>query len=328
MSATACSRRAGTASCRACSAKPCRLRTSTCCSIWLRLGRTPATDRRPDIWRAIRADAAVGRPHWMHERDARLRSLPSRFLHEKTITPIGDLTLDAHQRCLLAALCCLPLLEFGERRPARLVATDRLSRRVPREPQPRRRGRRAARMGRRTDRRSLGNRPGDPVLGRRAWPTAKSRARVSAWPCTRWRTRSTCSMACSTARRRCRARGSATGRGISRWRTTRLAAEVDAGRETAIDGYAAEAPEEFFAVVSEYHFSDPRVAARGDAGGGGASGTLLRPLAVRLSPSVSRPDALQLSSVAQGQPYSPGGNFTSNRAPPSSCDGSTSSSPR
>ena len=29
----------------------------------------------------------------------------------------------------------------------------------------------------------------------------------------------------------------------------------------AIDSYAAEAPEEFFAVCSEYHFSDPRLLA-------------------------------------------------------------------
>ena len=32
---------------------------------------------------------------------------------------------------------------------------------------------------------------------------------------------------------------------------------VDAGQETRIDPYAAEAPEEFFAVASEYHFSAP-----------------------------------------------------------------------
>jgi len=38
-----------------------------------------------------------------------------------------------------------------------------------------------------------------------------------------------------------------------------LARKVDAGRETTIDGYAAEAPEEFFAVCSEYHFSAPRL---------------------------------------------------------------------
>ena len=38
----------------------------------------------------------------------------------------------------------------------------------------------------------------------------------------------------------------------------KLAKRVDRGRDTAIDGYAAEAPEEFFAVVTEYHFSDPQ----------------------------------------------------------------------
>jgi MtfA peptidase len=36
-----------------------------------------------------------------------------------------------------------------------------------------------------------------------------------------------------------------------------LCAEVDAGRETAIDPYAADCPEEFFAVLSEYHWSAP-----------------------------------------------------------------------
>ena len=34
-------------------------------------------------------------------------------------------------------------------------------------------------------------------------------------------------------------------------------AQVEAGQETLIDPYAAEAPEEFFAVASEYHFSAP-----------------------------------------------------------------------
>lgn len=36
-----------------------------------------------------------------------------------------------------------------------------------------------------------------------------------------------------------------------------LRAEVEAGRETPIDPYAAEAPDEFFAVVTEYHFTAP-----------------------------------------------------------------------
>ena len=38
-------------------------------------------------------------------------------------------------------------------------------------------------------------------------------------------------------------------------------AQVDAGMQTSIDPYAAEAPEEFFAVLSEYHFSAPALLA-------------------------------------------------------------------
>ena len=38
-------------------------------------------------------------------------------------------------------------------------------------------------------------------------------------------------------------------------------ARVDAGGETAIDDYAAHSPEEFFAVTSEYHFSAPALRA-------------------------------------------------------------------
>ena len=38
--------------------------------------------------------------------------------------------------------------------------------------------------------------------------------------------------------------------------------DVDRGRRVAIDDYAAESPEEFFAVCSEYHFSRPRVLER------------------------------------------------------------------
>lgn len=36
-----------------------------------------------------------------------------------------------------------------------------------------------------------------------------------------------------------------------------LLAQLNAGEETPIDPYAAEAPEEFFAVTSEYYFTDP-----------------------------------------------------------------------
>lgn len=38
-----------------------------------------------------------------------------------------------------------------------------------------------------------------------------------------------------------------------------LCAQIEAGEEPPIDDYASEAPDEFFAVVSEYHFSAPAV---------------------------------------------------------------------
>ncbi|MEO6518224.1 MAG: M90 family metallopeptidase [Pseudoxanthomonas sp.] len=47
------------------------------------------------------------------QQDARLQRLAAQFLQEKTITPLAGLLLDAQDRVQLAALCCLPLLEFG-----------------------------------------------------------------------------------------------------------------------------------------------------------------------------------------------------------------------
>ena len=41
----------------------------------------------------------------------------------------------------------------------------------------------------------------------------------------------------------------------------RLCAQLEAGEEPPIDPYACEAPDEFFAVVSEYHFTDPELLA-------------------------------------------------------------------
>ena len=38
-----------------------------------------------------------------------------------------------------------------------------------------------------------------------------------------------------------------------------LCARVDAGEETAIDDYATEGPDEFFAVTSEYFFEAPEL---------------------------------------------------------------------
>ena len=50
-------------------------------------------------------------------RNARLAELTAEFLHRKSITTIDGLELDSDQRCTLAAMCSLPLLEFGAEIP-------------------------------------------------------------------------------------------------------------------------------------------------------------------------------------------------------------------
>ena len=63
-----------------------------------RLKRHP--DAIPDaLWQPVR-DAVPWVATLDGERDARLRGLSARFLHEKTITPVADLVLDAPQRCM------------------------------------------------------------------------------------------------------------------------------------------------------------------------------------------------------------------------------------
>ena len=223
---------------------------------WLRLGRTPQPIA-PDIWRAIRADlpwaAALDA-----ERDARLAQLASHFLHGKTITPIGDLTLDAHQRGLLAAACCLPLLEFGKeglRGWSQLIVYPE-----------------AFRVNRsHVDAAGVLHEWEDELIGE-SWDTGPlilSWADVMA-DCEEPRA-GLCVAVHEMAHKVDVLDGALDGtpplpgpwqRGWARdfqIAYDALAAEVDADRETAIDGYAAEAPEEFFAVVSEYHFSDPQL---------------------------------------------------------------------
>lgn len=62
--------------------------------------------------------ATVARAPWLRglapADDARLRELAAHFLRDKAITPVDGFELDHAQRLLLAALCCLPLLRVGE----------------------------------------------------------------------------------------------------------------------------------------------------------------------------------------------------------------------
>src|SRR5690606_14713178 len=96
----------GTVSCRACSVD-----RGVIGRLLRRLRpRAEAIDTR--IWEA--ACAAVPWAAALDQaRRARLHGLATRFLREKTITPLDGLELNEVQRVQLAALCCLPLLESG-----------------------------------------------------------------------------------------------------------------------------------------------------------------------------------------------------------------------
>ncbi|WP_339827131.1 M90 family metallopeptidase [uncultured Arenimonas sp.] len=70
----------------------------------------------PNLSDAQRETLAHGLPFLARlapERLDRLHALVARFLGEKTITPLQGLELDDGQRLQLAGLACLPLLEFG-----------------------------------------------------------------------------------------------------------------------------------------------------------------------------------------------------------------------
>ena len=219
-----------------------------------RLRRQPDTIPA-ELWGAVRSTVP-----WVKAlddaRDVRLRDLAARFLHEKTISPVGGLTLDEAQRCTLAALCCLPLLEFGTeglRGWSQLIVYPD-----------------AFRVNRtHVDAAGVLHEWEDELIGE-AWelgPVILSWADVMADcedPGAGF-----CVASHEMAHKLDVLDGALDGtpplpRPWQReWARDfqaaydELAEQVDAGRDTAIDGYAAEAPEEFFAVVTEYHFSDP-----------------------------------------------------------------------
>ena len=190
------------------------------------------------------------------EQDARLQSLTALFLQRKTITPIGDLQLDPLQRCMLAALCCLPLLEFGEQGlrgwSQLIVYPDAF--RVERS---------------HVDAAGVLHEWHDELIGE-AWdagPVILSWADVQA-DCADPRA-GFCVAAHEIAHKLDVLDGVLDGTPPlpREWQRAwardfqraydALVGQVDAGIDTVIDAYAAEAPEEFFAVATEYHFSDP-----------------------------------------------------------------------
>jgi len=192
------------------------------------------------------------------QRRERLRPLAARFLHEKTITPLSGLQLDDGQRVLLAALCCLPLIEFGEGGlrgwSQLLVYPDAF--RVRRS---------------HVDAAGVLHEWDDELVGE-AWdhgPLILSWADVQADiedPSAGY-----CVAVHEMAHKLDVLDGELDGTPPlpSRWQREwardfqraydTFCAQVDADEETLIDPYAAEAPEEFFAVATEYHFSAPQL---------------------------------------------------------------------
>lgn len=220
-----------------------------------RLRRAP-TPIDPAVWRASR-DAVP----WVRALDAvseaRLQSLAARFLHDKTITAIGPLQLDPRQRCMLAALCCLPLIGFGEeglRGWSQLIVYPD-----------------AFRVHRsHMDAAGVLHEGHDELIGE-AWeagPVILSWADVLA-DCADPQA-GFCVVAHEIAHKLDLLDGVMDGTPLlphawqREWARDFQAAYdafvdgVEAGAETTIDSYAAEAPEEFFAVTTEYHFSDPQ----------------------------------------------------------------------
>lgn len=217
--------------------------------------RRPPTPIDESTWLAVR-----GHSVWLQrldrERDQRLHQLASRFLHEKTITPVANLALDATERALLAALCCLPLLEFGGEGlhgwSELVVYPD------------------AFRVQRiHVDAAGVLHEWDDELAGE-AWeagPLILSWADVQAdlaEPDAGF-----CVAVHEMAHKIDVLDGALDGtpplprEWQKQWardfqhQYDAFCEQVDHGEDVAIDPYAAEAPEEFFAVASEYHFSAP-----------------------------------------------------------------------
>ncbi|MGN6513805.1 MAG: zinc-dependent peptidase [Lysobacteraceae bacterium] len=223
-----------------------------------RLRRPPAID--PLLWQRVVAATPWCRP-LDPARQQRLLDLATRFLARKAITPVGELELDDFQRLQLAALCCLPLLEFGAEGlrgwSQLLVYPD------------------AFRVGRsHVDAAGVLHEWDDELIGE-AWeqgPVILSWADVEAdlaEPGAGF-----CVAVHEIAHKLDVLDGALDGTPPlpAAWQRAwaadfqqaydALARDVDRGRRTLVDAYAAEAPEEFFAVCSEYHFSDPRTLRR------------------------------------------------------------------
>lgn len=221
---------------------------------WL---RRPPDPPDPALWREVRRTIALlqGLDETV---DSRLQALVAIFLQRKAITPVAGLELDDCARMQLAALCCLPLLGYGAeglRGWSQLLVYPEAFR-VQRS---------------HVDATGVLHEYEDELIGE-SWdsgPLILSWADVQADladPHAGF-----CVAIHEMAHKLDALDGAMDGtpplprRWQSEWATDfqheydGFCKQVDAGHDTAIDPYAAESPEEFFAVASEYHFSAPDV---------------------------------------------------------------------
>ena len=219
---------------------------------WL---RRPPPIIDADRWARTRTSVALLRG-LSEAQDHALRPLVAHFLQHKTLTPLAGLTLDMDQRTQLAALCCLPLLGIGAGglRGWSQVLVYPEAFRVQRS---------------HVDAAGVLHEYEDELIGE-SWdsgPLILSWADVQADLKDPWA--GYCVAIHEMAHKLDALDGAMDGtpplpRTWQReWASDfqrsydEFCREVDAGNDTAIDPYASESPEEFFAVTSEYHFSAP-----------------------------------------------------------------------
>ena len=212
-----------------------------------------------DVSAAVWRQALAGLP-WLRgldgDREAKLQALVGVFLRDKAITPVQGLRLNEVQRMRLAMLCCMPLLEFG---PEGLHGWSQLlvypdAFRVQRSHQ---------------DAHGVLHEWDDELIGE-AWERGPV---ILSWADVRADIAAPGDGFCVAAHEIAHKLDALDGvldgtpplpRDWQRqWASDfqraydDLCRQLDGGGESAIDAYAAEAPEEFFAVCTEYHFSAP-----------------------------------------------------------------------
>lgn len=228
---------------------------------WLRTLRRESPPIEPGQW-----NDAVRRLPWVRgidpDRQLRLQALGTHFLSEKTITPLAGLQLEDQDRMVLAALCCLPLLEFGKEGMSGwsqlLVYPDTF---------------RAHRSH--TDAAGVVHEWDDELIGE-AWQHGPL---VLSWADILADIAEPDAGFCVTVHEMAHKLDALDGvldgtPALPRaWQQEwardfqhcydRFCEDVQRGIDTGLDPYAADSPEEFFAVASEYHFSaSPSLEAR------------------------------------------------------------------